>query len=148
MSQMNDPFARTLAAYQAAVLAKDAEAFTALYDNDVQVFDMWGAWSLRGIEPWQKMATDWFASLGNETVVVGVADAHSTVGAELVIGHAILTYTGVSAEGKELRSMSNRMTMALKRTGDVWKIIHEHTSAPIDHQTLKAMLQYKATPKG
>ena len=40
-----------------------------------------------------------------------------------------------------LRSLSNRMTVAMQRRGDDWKVVHEHTSAPIEHGTLKAQLQ-------
>lgn len=144
MNERLAPFLHALDRYKEAVLAKDVDAFARLYDDDVHVFDMWGAWSLRGIQPWRKMASEWFSSLGSERVIVSVGDAQSTSSDEMAIGHAILTYTAVSAEGKELRSLSNRISMALKRTGDVWKIIHEHTSAPIDHQSLKAMLKYPA----
>ncbi|WP_404615795.1 nuclear transport factor 2 family protein [Rhodanobacter hydrolyticus] len=88
------------------------------------------------------MADGWFSSLGTERVVVDVRDAQSTVAGALAIGHAILTYTAVSAEGKELRSLSNRITIGLKRSDESWKIFHEHTSAPIDQQSLKAILNY------
>jgi ketosteroid isomerase-like protein len=142
MNERIDPFARMLDSYKAAVFAKDVDAFVALYDGDVHVFDMWGTWSLRGIESWRNMATEWFSSLGAERVIVRIKDAQSTLVGEMAIGHAILTYTAVSADGKEQRSLSNRITMALKRTGESWKVLHEHTSAPVDHQSLKAMLQY------
>jgi ketosteroid isomerase-like protein len=135
-----DPFVQMLDSYKAAVLAKDVDAFVALYDDDVRVFDMWGTWSLRGVESWRKMARQWFSSLGSERVIVSATDAQSTCVGDLAIGHAILIYTAVSAEGKQLRSLSNRMTLALKRTGESWKVLHEHTSAPIDHQSLKAIL--------
>jgi len=38
----NNPFLHALAMYAEAVYSKDLEAFTALYDQDVHVFDMWG----------------------------------------------------------------------------------------------------------
>lgn len=142
MNKHTDPFVQMLDSYKAAVLAKDVDAFAALYSDDVHIFDMWGAWSLRGIKSWRNMAREWFSSLGTERVIVDVKDAQSTLSGELAIGHAILTYTAVSAEGKELRSLSNRITMALKRTGESWEVLHEHTSAPIDHHSLKAALQY------
>ena len=142
MTEPVDPFADMLDAYKAAVLKKDVDAFAALYDNDVHVFDMWGAWSLRGLAAWRHMAIEWFSSLGSERVVVSVSAAQSTVIGELAVGHAILTYTALSAEGEELRSLNNRITVALKRSDGLWRVIHEHTSAPIDHQSLKAVLRY------
>lgn len=102
---------------------------------------MWGAWSLRGIEAWRGMAVDWFSSLGTERVVVDADEMQSTVIGDLAVGHAVLTYTALSVAGETLRSLDNRITMALRKAGDSWKIFHEHTSAPIDHLSTKAMLQ-------
>lgn len=144
MNKRIDPFVQMLDSYKAAVFAKDVDALVTLYDDDVHIFDMWGTWSLHGIKSWRNMANEWFSSLGTERVIVDVKDVQSTLVGELAIGHAILAYTAVSAEGKELRSLVNRMTMGLKRIGDSWKVFHEHTSAPVDKQSLKAILQYSA----
>jgi len=132
-----------LEAYRAAVLAKDVAAFSALYDNEVEVFDMWGSWTLHGIDAWRAMASEWFSSLGEETVLVEAREVSSTAGPDLALGHAILTFTARSAAGETLRSLDNRITIALRRNGDAWQVIHEHTSAPIHHQTTKAILTYK-----
>ena len=141
MNQMPDPFLQVLESYKAAVLAKDVEAFLALYDDEVHVFDLWGAWSLHGIEAWRSMAVEWFASVGDDQVIVAIDQAGSTCIGELAIGHAFLTYTAVSAEGAKLRSVDNRITAALRKVEGVWKIFHEHTSVPIDHASAKAMLR-------
>ncbi|MCW3477956.1 nuclear transport factor 2 family protein [Neisseriaceae bacterium JH1-16] len=144
MTDQTAPFETMLAAYRAAVLAKDVDAFVALYDEDVRVFDMWGSWSLRGTAAWRAMTADWFGSLGDERVLVVAYEVESTVAGEMAIGHAILSYAAVDAEGRTLRSLNNRITMALRRSDGAWKIIHEHTSAPVDHQSLKAILHYEA----
>jgi len=50
------------------------------------------------------------------------------------IGHAFVTFKGLSAEGTELRAMNNRLTWALERPPDNgWKIVHEHNSGPADY---------------
>lgn len=141
MREQPDPLLLMLGSYKEAVLAKDVDAFAALYDDDVHVFDMWGAWSLRGIKTWRDMAVGWFSSLGDERVFVSVKEPQSTRGGELIVGHATLTYSAVSPDGKELRSLSNRMTVALRHAGGSWKVFHQHTSAPIDPQSTKAILQ-------
>jgi len=130
-----------LEAYQAAVLAKDVDAFAALFDDDVRVFDMWGAWSCDGIAAWRAMAADWFGSLGTDSVVVGADDARVEVEQDLASVQAFLTFTAVSPAGETLRSMNNRLTWVLRRRGAAWKIVHEHTSAPVDFTTSKAMLK-------
>jgi ketosteroid isomerase-like protein len=145
VNQMPDPFLQVLEAYKAAVLAKDVDAFLALYDDEVHVFDLWGAWSLHGIEAWRGMAVEWFASVGDDRVIVEIDQASSTCLGDLAIGHAFLTYTAVSADGTELRSLDNRITAALRKVEGVWKIFHEHTSVPIDHASTKAMLRRKTS---
>lgn len=141
MHDRHDPFLAALDAYAAAVKAKDVDAFAALYDEDVHVFDLWGRWELRGLPAWRAMAQEWFGSLGEDTVVVTHAHAHSQAGAELAYGHALLTYTAYAADGSRLRSLDNRISAALARRGEGWKIVHEHTSAPVDHASGKAMLK-------
>lgn len=137
----NNPFLHALVVYAEAVYTKDLGAFTALYDQDVHVFDMWGNWSLRGLTAWRDMASGWFSSLGDERVVVTFDSQESTVTGDLAIGYAILTYTAVAPDGTTLRSLSNRATMALRKTAECWTIFHEHTSAPIDHQSLQAIVR-------
>ena len=132
---------QVLAAYQAAVYAKDVDAFVALYDRDVCVFDTWGRWSYGGAEAWREMVTDWFGSLGNEWVAVSFEDAKITPAQTVAVIHTFVTYQGLSAEGKALRAMTNRLTWALTQKAGVWKIIHEHSSAPADFETLKVSLQ-------
>jgi len=141
MSQTSDPVHQALARYSAAAYEKDVDAFVALYSADLHVFDMWNSWELRGIDAWRAMAAGWFSSLGDERVVVKATDVVATVNGELAMGHATLTYTAISADGQELRSLDNRITLAMRRVGNAWKIFHEHTSGPIDHKTMKGVLK-------
>jgi uncharacterized protein (TIGR02246 family) len=136
-----DPVSAALASYAAAAYAKDADAFASIYTDDVHVFDMWNQWEMRGLDAWRGMAKGWFGSLGDERVVVSFRDIVSRVGTELALGHATVTYTAQSADGKVLRSLDNRMTIAMRREGRSWKIFHEHTSGPISHESLKAIIQ-------
>jgi len=144
MNQEMNPVSDALARYKAATYSKDVDAFVALYADDVHVFDMWNQWELRGIDAWRGMAQGWFGSLGTERVVIDFSDVVATVGADIALGHATVTYTAVSAEGKDLRSLDNRMTLALRRAGATWKIFHEHTSGPIEHKSLKGMIKRSA----
>ena len=141
MSQTSDPVHQALARYSAAAYEKDVDAFVALYSADLHVFDMWNSGELRGIDAWRAMAAGWFSSLGDERVVVKATDVVATVNGELAMGHATLTYTAISADGQELRSLDNRITLAMRRVGNAWKIFHEHTSGPIDHKTMKGVIK-------
>ena len=141
MSQTSGPVHEALARYSAAAYEKDVDAFVSLYSDELHVFDMWNSWELRGIDAWRAMAAGWFSSLGEERVVVKATDVVATVNGELAMGHATLTYTAISADGQELRSLDNRITLAMRRVGNAWKIFHEHTSAPIDHKTMKGVIK-------
>ena len=132
---------RVLDAYRAAVYDKDLDAFVACYDRDVRVFDMWGTWSYDGIEAWRGMATEWFGSLGSERVAVEVDDVQITAAPDLAVLSGFVTYAGLAADGTRLRAMQNRLTWTLTLRDGVWRVIHEHSSAPVDLETGKVTLQ-------
>ena len=136
----NGSIADMLEACAAAVQAKDVDAFIALYAENVCVFDTWG-WSYDGVDEWRKVVTEWFGSLGTESVVVELNELESVVTEDLSVAHAFVTFKGLSAEGKELRTMDNRLTWVLQlgRNGS-WKVVHEHTSAPADFEDGKIIL--------
>ena len=78
MSDADQPLRAALAAYQAAVLAKDVEAFVSIYADDARIFELWGTWE-HDIASWREMATGWFAFLGDERSVVEPHDVrHGT----------------------------------------------------------------------
>jgi len=130
-----------LEAYRGAVHAKDVDAFVAIFADDVRVFDMWGAWSHDGIDAWREMAEAWFGSLGDERVRVEFDDVQTTVGEDVAVLSAFVTFAGLSADGNELRSMNNRLTWGLRKTAGTWKVVHEHTSAPVEMATGKVDLK-------
>ena len=130
-----------LEAYREAVHAKDVDAFVAIFADDVRVFDMWGAWSHDGIDAWREMAEAWFGSLGDERVRVEFDDVQTTVGEDVAVLSAFVTFAGLSADGNELRSMNNRLTWGLRKTAGTWKVVHEHTSAPVEMATGKVDLK-------
>ena len=133
--------AALLESYRDAVYAKDIEAFVAIFADDVRVFDMWGTWSHDGIDSWREMAVGWFGSLGDELVRVEFDDVRTTVGDDTAVLSAFVTFAGLSADGAELRSMNNRLTWGLRKTGGAWKVVHEHTSAPVEMATGKVDLE-------
>lgn len=138
---LNDPVSAALAAYRAAVLAKDVDAFCALYDADVHVFDMWGQWVHQGMAIWRAMAEGWFGSLGDERVVVEFSEVLGETVGDLAFGHAFVRFSAQTADGTTLRSMSNRLTLVMRQRAGSWKIVHQHTSSPIDPTSGKPMFQ-------
>jgi uncharacterized protein (TIGR02246 family) len=141
MNELDQSILKVLDGYKSAVFSKDVDAFVALYDQDVRVFDMWGEWSYTGVEAWRGMVRNWFRSLDSERVVVAFDEVQVATTNELATASAFITYNGVSAQNEALRAMQNRITMVLKHTNGTWKIIHEHSSAPVDFETAKVIFK-------
>lgn len=121
-----------LDAYRATVLAKDVDAFMALYDEEVRIFDTWDSWSDEwSSASWRLMATEWFASVGANLVDVAVEDAQFNVSPDLAMAHAFVTYRQITPDGTEIRSMRSRLTWGLARKAGRWVIVHQHTSSPL-----------------
>jgi uncharacterized protein (TIGR02246 family) len=141
MSDNEDQIANILSRYRMAVLDKDVEGMMDLYADDIRVFDTWGVWIHDGIAAWRQVVEHWFGSLKDEIVKVVFDDVRTESGSDLAVVSTITTYTAVSANGEELRSMQNRVTRSLVRRADLWKIVHEHSSAPIRIEDMKAILR-------
>jgi ketosteroid isomerase-like protein len=141
VNDIENAIARVLESYASAVFARDVESFMRLYDPSVRVFDAWGVWSYEGSAAWQRAVEGWFSSLGTERVKVTVDEVQTSAGRELSVVTAIATYAALSEQGERLRAMQNRLTWALRATGNAFRIVHEHTSAPIGFNDSKAILQ-------
>ncbi|KQW38817.1 nuclear transport factor 2 family protein [Rhizobacter sp. Root404] len=141
MSDTDKQVQRALDTYQSAVLAKNVETFMHLYDPDVRVFDTWGIWSYEGAAAWRVAVEGWFSSLGDERVRVTFQDVKIAGEQGFASMSAVVTYAGVSADGRALKEMQNRITWVLQASGHVLRIIHEHTSAPVGFEDAKAILK-------
>ena len=141
MPDIDKSISRILEIYQSAVYTKDVGAMMRLYDPKLRVFDAWGVWAYDGAASWQRAVESWFTSLGDEKIRVSFEEVQATGSAELAAVSTIVTYAGVSAQGKPLKSMQNRLSWTLKTSGHVLRIIHEHTSVPVGFEDMKAILQ-------
>jgi uncharacterized protein (TIGR02246 family) len=127
--------------YKSSVLNKDVDALMAIYEPDAVAFDMWGVWSHVGDKAWREVNQKWLGSLGSATVVVEFDDISIIQSDDVSAAYATVTYKSLSDTGDILRSMQNRLTWVTKRTDGMWRIVHQHTSAPIDPDTMKPKLR-------
>lgn len=141
MNSLSDPIHGILEAYKAAVYARNLDAFAAIYADQVEAFDAWDRWAYVGIDDWRNMASAWFKSLGSDRVVVDFNGLRSRVDGNLATGHAFLTFTAVSCDGRRLRSIENRVTLVAANDGFAWKVVHEHTSSPADFQSKTVLIR-------
>lgn len=141
MSEIEAAVVRVIEGYEAAVAARDIDAFMRLYDPAARVFDAWGVWSYEGLPAWQVAVEGWFASHPNDRFTVAFEDVRSLSTPAFASVSAMVTYAVLSAQDEQLNSMQNRLTWVLKTSGHVPRIVHEHTSAPIGFEDQKAILQ-------
>jgi uncharacterized protein (TIGR02246 family) len=135
MRDDHQDIANVLARYRKAVFAKDAAEYISLYSADVVVFDMWTDWSVTGLEAWHASTVEWFGSLGAARVAVEVDNIRITGGIDIAVLQCFMKFIEQNADGVEVRSLNERVTWALKRSGDAWKVFHQHGSAPIGFDT-------------
>ena len=140
MSDTDQPIRQLLAGYQAAVHAKDVDAFVALYADDALIYELWGTWT-HDIASWRAMAKGWFEFLGDQRSVVEASDVKTTVAGDMALLTAFLTYRAVDAGGTALRSLDNRLSWVARRRDGRWQVVHEHTSVPIAHADGKGMFK-------
>jgi uncharacterized protein (TIGR02246 family) len=126
--------------YKNAIFQKDLEAFCSIFDEKVRIFDMWQQWTYEGLSAWREMAKGWFSSLGADRDLVTFDGIQIQTDGEFAVATAFIRFTAVSAEGKELRYLEDRLTWVARKKTGIWKIIHQHTSAPINFNTMKVIL--------
>jgi ketosteroid isomerase-like protein len=51
---------------------------------------------------------------------------------KIAFASALIGYEAISMEQVILRSMKNRISLGFEKTGGIWKVKHQHTSAPLD----------------
>ena len=122
--------------YIAAARSKDVDAMVALYAEDIREFDMWGDWNRDGIATLRKAVESWFGGVAaDETVQVSFSDITSQTGPDLAAAQAIVTFAATTPSGEILRSMQNRLSWVAAKRSEGWRIVHQHTSSPIDPET-------------
>jgi ketosteroid isomerase-like protein len=124
--------------YKQFAWEKDSEGMINLYDDHVVVFDMWNKMYCSNAE-WSDIIKQWLGSLKDERVNVMFEMITIQSGENTSFASALIRYQAISVDNKILRSMTNRITLGFTKTENIWKVIHQHTSAPIDSD-LKAIL--------
>ena len=144
MKDIDDEVAKLRQKYISAVAARNVTALAQLYDPKARIFDAWGVWEYKGTESWQVAIEGWFSSTPNDKLLVNFNDCSVLGDANLATMTAIVSYAAVAPTGTESHSMQNRITWTLRTVGHNLRIIHEHTSAPIGFEDMKAILKKQA----
>lgn len=127
--------------YKQSAWDKDTESMVGLYDDNVVIFDMWNQGYQTGLKEWSVVIKDWLGSLGDEkvNVIFEMTEIHEST--DVGFGSALISYQAISTSNTIVRSMKNRITLGFIKQKDEWKVVHQHTSAPINSD-LKAILNF------
>jgi ketosteroid isomerase-like protein len=105
---------------------KDAGAVVAQFDPDAVIFDLAPPLSHKlDQQGW----VDWFDTWDGP-VEQKSQDLNFTVMGDLAVVHGLYHVNATPKEGGDPAVWWMRATVALRKVGDSWKIIHEHTSVP------------------
>ncbi len=127
--------------YKQSAWEKDTESMIGLYDDNVVIFDMWQEGYQTGLAEWSIAIKDWLGSLGEEKVNVIFEMIEIHEGDNVGFGSALVTFQAISIDNTIIRSMKNRITLGFVKERDLWKVVHQHTSAPINSD-LEAILEF------
>lgn len=126
--------------YQNSAWSKNATAMINLYDKNAVIFDMWDQGYISNSLEWDNTILDWLGALGDEKVKVEFEMVKIHQSGNLGFASALIMFQAISNDGTILRSMKNRITLGFTKFEDGWKVIHQHTSAPINSNGLTAIL--------
>lgn len=127
--------------YKRSAWEKDTESMIGLYDDNVVIFDMWEHGYQTGLKEWSGAIKEWLGSLGEEKVNVIFEMIDVKEDGNVGFGSALVTYQAISTDDTVIRSMKNRISLGFIKKKNVWKVIHQHTSAPINFD-LEAILTF------
>lgn len=114
----------------AAVRARDVDRAMDCYAPDVEVFHPAGGPEQSGVEALRKTQEAWFATLEGP-VEREVLDFRVRVDESVAFGHALVR-TRATLVGGGVLDTTARVTTGYRAAGDRWRIVHQHTSVPVD----------------
>jgi len=120
--------------YKAAVYNQDIDLFMELYDDSLHVYDSWNTWEIKSKSEWRKVIENWFNGLKRDgsTLKVSFEDCVINEDTSIAFIHTSIRFSEYNSHNIEFRHLTNRFTIGLKLINDKWKIVHEHSSLPID----------------
>lgn len=128
--------------WMAALRKRDLDRLMASYENDVVAFDAMPPHAYTGIDAYRKLWSDWFGMLEGP-IGFELHDLAIVTGDRVAFAHALCRISATQKSG-ERGNVWMRWTSGWRLIDGKWLVVHEHTSAPFDTATSRAVLT--ATP--
>ena len=93
----------------------------------------------------EKIIENWFNGLKNDssTLKVTFNDTSIFENSDIAFIHTSIRFSEFNTLNTEFRHVTNRFTFGLKRINDEWRIVHEHSSLPIDSEQRMGLFNLK-----
>ncbi|HEY0254785.1 MAG TPA: SgcJ/EcaC family oxidoreductase [Kofleriaceae bacterium] len=124
-----------------AIRAKDLEGALSGYAEDVVTFDLVTPLANRGKAAVRKRLEDWLGSF-ESALDYELRDIALVVKDDIAFDHHFTHVHGTNKQGQMIE-MWFRETNGYRRTDNRWLCVHQHSSAPMDMKTMKAVLDLK-----
>jgi ketosteroid isomerase-like protein len=137
---MDDPHAgirKNIDARVRAVRAKDEDALFAQYAADLRTFDLVVPLENHG-DAVRKRVREWFSSFASD-IAYAISDVVIEVSGDVAFEHHIVHVQGDAVSGQHV-DMRFRETVGYRNIGGAWKVVHQHSSVPVDMKDMKAVL--------
>lgn len=128
---------RLLDTWVDAAHEKDVAGLMACYAPSVVAFDLMPPLEITGADAYKK---NWELAFSMSEGPFGVElrDLEISASDDVAFAHALEHITTTSTDGKPV-DFWLRMTADFRRIDGAWKIVHEHTSVPIEMSTEKPL---------
>lgn len=141
-----DAILKILTNYEAAILARDADAVLADYAPDAIGYDLAPPLVQQADTILDAQGLNGWFDTWEDDLRLAHADPHVLHDGDLAVLHCLQHMTGTK-KGEGFTSLWFRSTLALRRIEGAWKIAHIHTSVPFAMDgSGKALLDL--TPEG
>lgn len=93
-------------------------------------------WEIKSKSEWRKIIENWFNGLKNDSSTLKVTFNNYSIfeNSDIAFIHTSIRFSEFNTLNAEFRHVTNRFTFGLKRINDEWRIVHEHSSLPIDSE--------------
>ena len=119
---------KMMESWAGALRAKDVDSVLSHYARDVVTFDLAPPLRYAGAEALRESLSAWFPTFRGP-VGYEITDLAVTADKDLAFCRSLNRISGSRTDGART-DVWVRVTVCCRKTGDAWKIVHEHASVP------------------
>ena len=124
-----------------SIRQKDVDRLMAVYSPDIVYFDVVPPLRLVGADAVRRNFVRWFDTWSSP-IGVEIRELSLIAGADLAAAHMLWRTSGLLKVGREVGYWI-RASVTCRRSGQGWRLTHEHVSLPVELPSAKAAMDLK-----